>query len=94
MYTENVQQQKDVGGMKLKYNNLLRGIVSWTYSIKIGNGMGKGREKVLPRIGHKGPEEEQMYSSTLPSTLALDGGGWSMPCPSHLSPRKDPVPIV
>ena len=22
------------------------------------------------------------------------GGGWSMPCPSRLTPRNDPVPIV
>ena len=30
--------------------------------------------KVHPRIGHEGPESEQMYGSTLPSTSALDGG--------------------
>jgi hypothetical protein len=30
-----------------------------------------------PRAGHEGPEGEHMYSSTLPSTLVLDGGGWS-----------------
>ena len=30
--------------------------------------------KVLPRTGYEGPEREQMYSSTLPSTSALDGG--------------------
>jgi len=35
-----------------------------------------------------------MYSSIIPSTLVLDGGGWSMPCPSHFTPGKDPVPIV
>ena len=34
------------------------------------NGKGKGR----PRTGQEGPEKEQMYSSTLPSTSALDGG--------------------
>ena len=32
--------------------------------------------KVLPRTGHEGPEGKQMYSSTLPSTSTLDGGGW------------------
>ena len=52
--------------------------------------------KVLPRTGHEGPEGEQMYSSTLPSTSALDGGGWSTPRPGSFTPppRKDPVPIV
>ena len=35
--------------------------------------------KGLPRTGHEGPEGEQMYSCTLPSTSALDGGGWSSP---------------
>ena len=29
-----------------------------------------------------------MYSSTLPSTSALDGGGWSAPCPGRFTPRK------
>jgi len=31
--------------------------------------------KVYPRTGHKGSDGEQMYSSTLSLTLALDGGG-------------------
>ena len=31
-----------------------------------------------------------MYSSTLTSTLALDGGGWSMPHPGRFTPGKDP----
>ena len=35
---------------------------------------GKGKGKGHPRTGHEGPEGEQMYSSTLPSTSALDGG--------------------
>ena len=34
----------------------------------------KGKGKGLPVTGHESPEGEQMYSSTLPSTLALDGG--------------------
>ena len=29
--------------------------------------------EVLPRIGYVGPERDQMYSRTLPSTSALDG---------------------
>ena len=55
---------------------------------------GKVKGKILPRTGHKGPEGEQMYSSTLLSTLVLDGGGWLTPRPSRFIPGKDPVPIV
>ena len=29
-----------------------------------------------------------MYSSTLPSTSALDGGGWSTPRPGRLTPLE------
>jgi hypothetical protein len=35
-----------------------------------------------------------MYSSALSLTSALDGGGWSKPCLTTLSPQRDPVPIV
>ena len=35
-----------------------------------------------------------MYSSTLPSTTALDGGGWSTPRPGRFTSGKDPVPTV
>ena len=35
-----------------------------------------------------------MYSSTLPLTSALDGGGWSTSRPGRFPPGKDPVPIV
>jgi len=35
-----------------------------------------------------------MYSSTLLSTSALDGGGWSTPRPGRFTPVKDPVPIT
>jgi hypothetical protein len=35
-----------------------------------------------------------MYSSTLPSTTAPDGGGWSTPRPGHFTPGKEPIPIV
>ena len=55
---------------------------------------GKGKGNIHPRTGHEGPEKEQMYSSTLPSTSALDGGGWSTPLPGRFTPGKDPVPIV
>ena len=33
----------------------------------------KGKSKGHPRTGHEGPEGEKRYSSTLPSTSALDG---------------------
>ena len=52
------------------------------------------RSKVLPRKGHEGQEGEQIYSSTFPSTSALDGGGWSTPRPGRFTLWKDPVPIV
>ena len=54
----------------------------------------KGKGKGRPRTGHEGPEGKQMYSYTLPSTSALDAGGWSAPRPGHFTPGKDPVPIV
>ena len=55
---------------------------------------GKGKGTVHSRTGHEGPEVEQMYSSTLPSTSALDGGGWSTPRPGRFTPGNDPVPTV
>jgi hypothetical protein len=54
----------------------------------------KGKGKIHPRTGYKGPEGEQIYSSTIPSTSALDGGGWSIPRSGRFTPGKDPVPIV
>jgi len=45
---------------------------------------GKGKGKVTPRTGHKHPEMEQMYSSTLSLTSAL----------CRFNPVKDPIPIV
>ena len=35
-----------------------------------------------------------MYSSTLPPTSTLDGGGWSKPRPGRFTLGKDAVPIV
>ena len=57
----------------------------------------KCKGKVLPRIGHEDPEEEQMHSSTLPSTSALDGSEGLVnvtPRPLYPPPGKEPVPIV
>jgi hypothetical protein len=50
----------------------------------------KGKGKVHPRTGHEGPEGEQMYSSTLSLTSALDGVGGQRHAPAALSPRKRP----
>ena len=65
-----------------------------TTSISALLNKGKGKGKGHPITGHEGPEGEQMYSSTLPSTSALDGGGGSAPRPGRFNTRKDPVPIV
>jgi len=55
----------------------------------------EGKGKDHPGRGYESPEEEQMYSSTLSLTSALDlGGGWSAPSPHHFTLGKDPVPIV
>jgi hypothetical protein len=54
-----------------------------------------GKSKIKPRTGHVIPEGEEMYSSTLSLTLALDGGGLSMPCPGCFTPGEtDMVPTV
>ena len=53
-----------------------------------------GKGKVHPGTGHEDPEGKQMYSPTLPSTLALDRGGCSMPRPGSFTRGKDPVSIV
>ena len=62
--------------------------------IQIGSGSeevesNKCKCKVLLRTGHEGPEEEQLYSSTLPSTSALDGGVVNA-TPQSLYPRERP----
>jgi hypothetical protein len=48
--------------------------------------------KVHPRTGHEGPEGEEMYSSTLPSTSALNGGEWSTPRTGRFTPGKNRYP--
>jgi hypothetical protein len=49
---------------------------------------GKGKGKVHARTGHEGPEEEEMYSSTLSLTLALDGGVLTKPRPGRFTSGK------
>jgi hypothetical protein len=48
----------------------------------------KSKSKVHPKTGHEGPEGEQMYSSTLPSTSALDGVGGQHHAPAALPTGK------
>ena len=50
--------------------------------------------KVHPRTGHKGPEGEYRYSSTLPLTSPLDWGGRSTPRPGRFISGKDPATIL
>ena len=48
----------------------------------------KGKGKGHPITGHEGPEGEQMCSSTLPLTSALDGVGGQHHAPAALPPGK------
>jgi len=57
----------------------------------VGNGKDKG--KGHPRTDHEGPEGEKMYSFTLPSTSALDGGGGQRHAPAALLPGKTRYPL-
>ena len=69
------------------------GTLRRSYSRNAISDFGNGKGKAHPRTGHEGPEGEQMYSSTLPATSALDGGGWSTPRPGRTTPGKKQVPI-
>ena len=72
--------------------NLLVSMCSISSSSSSSKGKGKG--KVLPRTSHEVPGVDKMYSSTLPSTSALDRGGWKTPRPGRFSPDKDLLPIA
>jgi hypothetical protein len=50
----------------------------------------KGKGKLHPRTGNEGPEGKQIYSSTLPSTSALDGSEVVKATPWPLYPRESP----
>ena len=55
---------------------------------------GKGKGKGHPITGHEGSEGEQMYSGTLPSTSALDGGvDGPGHAPAALPPGKTRYPL-
>jgi hypothetical protein len=53
----------------------------------------KSKGKVHPKTGHKGPEGEQMYSSTLPSTSTVDVVGGQRHAPAALPPGKTRYPV-
>jgi len=54
---------------------------------------GTGKGKVNPRTGHEGPEGEQMYGSTRPSTSALMGVGGQRHAPAALPRGKSQYPL-
>jgi len=54
----------------------------------------KSKSKVHPITGHEGPEGEQTYSSTVPSTSALDGVRGSTPRSGRFNPGKAAVEYV
>jgi hypothetical protein len=55
----------------------------------------KVKVKVTLEQATKAQRGEQMYNSILPSTSALDGGGWSAPSPGRFTPReRNPVLVV
>ena len=53
----------------------------------------KAKSKFHPRTGHEGPEGELLYSSTLPSTSALEAVGGQRHAPAALPPGKTRYPL-
>ena len=51
-------------------------------------------EEIIKGKVHPSPEVEQKHSSTISLTSVLHGGKLSIPCTSHFTPGKDPVPTV
>ena len=49
-------------------------------------GSGRKEIKVTPSHACAGTEGRRSYSSNPFATLALEGGGWSAPCPSRYTP--------
>ena len=70
------------GYTKLKFLNVL------LRYLQVNDDKGKG--KVRPRTDNEGPEREQMYSSTVSSTSALDGGWVVSTTPRPLYHRERP----
>ena len=52
------------------------------------------KKKVRPITCHEGVDMDQMYSSTLSLTSALDSGGWLTPRAGRFTPGNEAVPTV
>jgi hypothetical protein len=50
--------------------------------------------EVCPVNGREDPEGEEIYSSTISSTSALDVGMWSTPCPGRYARHNDRIFII
>jgi hypothetical protein len=74
-------------------NKILKLILSKHDMILINSGKGKGKGKFLPITGHEGPEWEQTYCCTLPSTAALDGVGGQHHASTTLPPGTTMYPL-
>ena len=62
-------------------------VFSYIFFLKLNEG------KVHLRTGHEGPEREQMYSCTLPSSSALDGVDGQRHVPAALPPGRTRCPL-
>jgi hypothetical protein len=49
----------------------------------------RSKRKIHLRKGHEGPKGKYRYSCTLSLTSALEGVGWSRPCPHRFTPGKE-----
>lgn len=49
------------------------------------------KDEVHPRAGYEGLDGKYRYSSSLPLTTVIVGGGWLMTRPSRSTPGEDPV---
>jgi hypothetical protein len=48
----------------------------------------KIKGKVHPTTSYEDPEADEKYSYTISLASALDGCGWSTPCPGRFTPEK------
>jgi hypothetical protein len=55
---------------------------------------GKAKSKVHPGTGHKGPQREQMHSSSSSLTSALDGSGRLTTGPGRFTPGKETLYLL
>jgi hypothetical protein len=76
-----------------QYSNLASNTYNLQGNITLRCVQYTGRGKVHPITGHESPEGEKRYSSTLPSTSALDGVGGQRNAPVALPPGKTRYPL-